>query len=302
MIFTLNVLAVVRVIAITQCLFAISSHAAELYRYQDAGGKWHYTDKKPEKMKVESVSYKTTEKSRLEPKFFKQMNQQQSQLMVENPFHAPIEFSIRSSQIDVSKQHRIIPAKGIVKLLGTVDEIQPYTYSWMLGDPNITPGAQIYDLPVSTITCHEISQAFHGKFSHHHASSEFAVDIVMPVGTPIIAAREGIVVSTKDDYHMGGVNKYFLDKANHIRVLHSDGTFANYFHILLGTAAVKVGDQVLKGTVLAKSGSSGYSSGPHLHFVIQKNSGMRMNSIMFNFNDNKGNAFIPIEGKTICNF
>ncbi|MBU2713367.1 hypothetical protein [Zooshikella harenae] len=64
------------------------------------------------------------------------------------------------------------------------------------------------------------------------------VDIGMKVGTYIAAARPGTVVSVKKDYHMRGTSNYFLDKANYVMVMHDDGTYATYAHILLGTAMV----------------------------------------------------------------
>jgi murein DD-endopeptidase MepM/ murein hydrolase activator NlpD len=290
------------IIVTVQWLFINTSSAAEVYKYKDADGKWHYTDQKPEKTEAVAVNYNVTEKTKIEPRIFKQVSVMGKELVVENPLHTPIELLIKSPQISANQQHRIIPPQTIRRLLTTAGAIAPYTYYWQLGDPNAKPETQLYGLPLATTTCHKISQGFNGKFTHNKAHSQYAVDIALPVGTPIIAAREGVVIFVKDDYHMGGVNDYFLDKANHIEVLHSDGTFAIYAHILLGTAAVKPGDQVKKGGLLAKSGSSGYSSGPHLHFVIHRNAGLHLESIPFNFVDNKGNNFVPTEGKTICNF
>jgi len=69
-----------------------------------------------------------------------------------------------------------------------------------------------------------------------------------------------------------------------------------YAHILIGSARVKPGDRVAVGDVLARSGSSGYSTGPHLHFVIRKNSGLQTVSIPFSFRDADGAPFTPREG------
>jgi len=101
------------------------------------------------------------------------------------------------------------------------------------------------------------------------------------------------VVWVKEDYHMSGTTRYFLDKANGIKILHDDGTFSLYAHILMDTAIVKEGDKVALGERLARSGSSGFSTGPHLHFSIIKNAGLRNISIPFKFIDNKGSIFTP---------
>ena len=98
---------------------------------------------------------------------------------------------------------------------------------------------------------------------------------------------------------MGGKDKYFLDKANYVKVLHEDGTYAIYAHILRATAAVKPGDSVQVGDVLARSGSSGYSTGPHLHFVIRKNVGLKTVSIPFKFISDAGTAYTPKRGMVI---
>lgn len=274
--------------------------AAEVYKYKDAKGKWHFTDKKPKNTEAESLKLKSTSAKKVEPVFYvhKDEANNQQQLMVKNPFHAPIQVELRSAQLAKSTPV-IVPALKEQALL-SAGSIEPFKYKWQLGDNTITPGDQHYAPPVDTQGCHKITQAFNGKFSHHNDSNRYAVDIVLPVGSAIKAARAGVVVSVKDDYHMGGVDQFFLDKANYVRVLHSDGTFALYGHILLGTAAVKVGDKVSVGTTLARSGSSGYSSGPHLHFVIHRNSGFKMTSVPFHFIDTQAQAFVPTAGQRLC--
>ena len=99
---------------------------------------------------------------------------------------------------------------------------------------------------------------------------------------------------------MGGRKKYFLDKANYVKILHEDGTYAVYAHILQGTAMVKPGENVQLGQRLARSGSSGYSTGPHLHFVIQKNVGLKTHSIPFVFKDAEGKTFTPKRAMVIA--
>lgn len=273
---------------------------AEIYKYQDANGKWQFTDKKPKQADVDLVDYKSTEKKAQGPEFTIEQNKGVNYFNVKNPFYAPMTLELKSPQVKTSKQEWVIPPKSSLNLIQTTSAIEPYKYRWQLGDPKASPAQQHYQFPVQTLECTHISQAFNGRFSHTKDHSRYAVDIAMNVGTPIVAARAGVVVGVKDDYHMGGVNEYFLDKGNYVSVIHDDGTFASYFHILLGTAAVKPGDQIQAGQLLAKSGSSGFSSGPHLHFVINRNAGFRQLSIPFKFMTKNGNAIEPTEGLKIC--
>ncbi|MCO1335136.1 M23 family metallopeptidase, partial [Microbulbifer sp. OS29] len=178
-------------------------------------------------------------------------------------------------------------------------ESRKYRYWWVLGDPNAAEKPHIYHAPLASQQAFKITQSFNGKFSHTAQPNQYAIDIAMPVGTYIGAARAGTVIWVKDDYHMGGKNKYFLDKANYIKVLHDDGTYAGYYHILIGSALVKPGDHVEIGDRLAMSGSSGYSTGPHLHFAIFKNKRFSRKSIPFLLYNSDGVSFTPEAGMYI---
>lgn len=282
-------------------LLATSQHLmAEIYKFQDANGKWQFTDKKPKQADAERVNYKSNEKKKLGPEFTIVQKGAVNYFRVRNPFYAPMSIELISPQVANGKKEWLVPPQTVMDLIQSSDAIEPYKYRWQLGDAAVVPARQRYQFPVQTPACTPISQSFNGRFSHTKDHSRYAVDIAMDVGTPIVAARAGVVVRVKDDYHMGGVNDYFLDKGNYVSVIHEDGTFASYYHILLGTAAVKAGDQVQAGQLLAKSGSSGFSSGPHLHFVIYRNAGFRQQSIPFQFITKNGNLVEPVEGLKIC--
>ncbi|HCJ27992.1 MAG TPA: peptidase M23, partial [Pseudomonas sp.] len=70
---------------------------------------------------------------------------------------------------------------------------------------------------------------------------------------------------------------------NYVRIVHDDGTHSAYLHLKRGSVQVKAGQQVKVGTLLGQSGNTGRSTGPHLHFVVQKSYGDSMVSIPFRF-------------------
>ena len=126
--------------------------------------------------------------------------------------------------------------------------------------------------------------------------SQYAVDIAMPVGTTILAAMDGVVMDIEEDFNEGGVDKEkYVEKANHVRILHQDGTMAVYAHLDLASVVVRAGARVKAGQRIARSGNTGFSSGPHLHFVVQQNVGLNLVSIPFQFQAEDGSTFTPIE-------
>ncbi|WP_413043645.1 M23 family metallopeptidase [Pseudomonas sp. YJ42] len=124
-----------------------------------------------------------------------------------------------------------------------------------------------------------ISQGAGGDFSHNSPKGRFAVDVAMPVGTPIVAARAGTVLEVRNN--QGG---RLPDPAgNYVRILHDDGSHSAYLHLKRGSVQVQSGQQVKAGALLGRSGNTGRSTGPHLHFVVQKAYGDSMVSIPFRF-------------------
>lgn len=276
-------------------LIASSSFAANVYKYKDSAGNWVYSDKPPiTDVKVETTQYADTVKKRSPIKTQTLYNQGVYDFIVENTLYAPVEIELTFLHNQEKSQY-VIPAKSKKVIYSNEEPMPKSLYRWIIGDPSKTPDNFSYKLPFSSGLPKKVTQSFNGRFSHNKSPNNFAVDIAMPVGTYITAARDGTVIEVKDDYHMGGKTAYFLDKANKVTVLHEDGTYALYAHILLGTAQVKLGDKVKVGDVIARSGSSGYSTGPHLHFIIYKNAGFNTVSIPFVFQSG-GRSVTPKRG------
>lgn len=103
-----------------------------------------------------------------------------------------------------------------------------------------------------------------------HTSLEqlHAYDFLMPVGTLVLAAREGTVKSVWDATPDGLAAE--KDAGNFVRVLHADGTYATYLHLAPGGALVKRGDAVKRAQPIGRSGDTGLSRTPHLHFMVQR--------------------------------
>ncbi|MFQ5629442.1 MAG: peptidoglycan DD-metalloendopeptidase family protein [bacterium] len=93
----------------------------------------------------------------------------------------------------------------------------------------------------------------------------------MDEGVPILCAAPGVVIFVNDgefDRQTEWINGAV---ANAVTVRHADGSDALYWHIRKNSVRVTVGDSVAVGDTLGYIGSSGFSSGPHLHFEIRKN-------------------------------
>lgn len=267
--------------------------AGQVYKYKDANGHWIFSDKPPEKEQAFStLQFTSPKKTTYKVQLYNVKDDNGYILYAKNDFYAPIEvgFTSPASQTLISK---VIPARGRIALLESKTKVLNLDYRWALGDPGSVADNYQYHAPFNSPKGHRITQAFNGQFSHTNDYNKYAVDIAMDVGTYLTAVRSGTVVWVKDDYHMSGKTNYFLDKANVIKILHDDGTFSSYAHILMDTAMVKEGDNVAVGDKLARSGSSGFSTGPHLHFSVIKNSGLKNITIPFKFVDHKGTPFTP---------
>jgi murein DD-endopeptidase MepM/ murein hydrolase activator NlpD len=96
---------------------------------------------------------------------------------------------------------------------------------------------------------------------------QYAYDLVMPIGTPVVAARDGEVIQVEERF---ANSTRIGEQANYVRVRHADGTIGEYFHLTTNGALVEIGDRVARGQIIALSGDSGNSNAPHLHFEVDK--------------------------------
>ena len=112
-------------------------------------------------------------------------------------------------------------------------------------------------------------------------NSRFCIDFYLPRGTPLSAARSGIVVETESRYNKSYNNKRFIDRCNYIVIRHSDGQESRYVHLAWHSIKVRIGTRVKRGKIIGLSGQTGYATYPHLHFGVYGIDGTNI-SVTFN--------------------
>ncbi|RFU85735.1 M23 family peptidase [Streptomyces triticagri] len=113
----------------------------------------------------------------------------------------------------------------------------------------------------SPVTKYTLSSTF-GTGGAMWASKHSGQDFAVPVGTQVKAAHAGTVVKAGPN-GAGDGPAY----GNAVVIKHANGKFSQYAH--LSRVDVKVGQKVGNGQNIARSGNTGNSSGPHLHFEIR---------------------------------
>lgn len=99
------------------------------------------------------------------------------------------------------------------------------------------------------------------------------IDIAVPIGTPIKAIADGTISAARSGMRGYGVGVFI----NH-GIVNGNGIVSEYGH--LSRFIVKIGQKVKQGQIIAYSGNSGTSTGPHLHLTIRQN-GTAVNPVQF---------------------
>lgn len=197
-------------------------------------------------------------------------------LQIQN--NLPCDCVISAKHKSLSEKFQAFFKKGDKKTLITLpaDSISDHDafkeevkFNFMLGDPNAVPDPEYqYLLPFPQGKSYRLIQGNEGRFSHKNPSSKYAFDFEMPVGSYVSAARGGVVGYVEDQYKESGIDETYLERDNKIMICHDDGTVGSYAHLKYNGALVEVGEQVFAGQVIGLSGNTGYSTVPHLHFVV----------------------------------
>lgn len=272
-----------------------SAVAMTIYKSTDANGVVSYSDRPSKGSQVFVFQDRMVE--HLERQVYLDIKKQKGTdvVFVRNDLYAPVEVALAFTGMSnvrgapAQTIRRVLPARSNTRLarLTAISGGQPLVYTpqfqYSLGDPGGAAQSYRYPLPWRGGPF-RLSQGANGQYSHYGPKNKYAMDIAMPVGTQIIAARAGVVVKTENAQSGRGNDA----SGNFVRVLHDDGTMGVYLHLKQGSVSVREGQRVMVGSPLALSGNTGNSSGPHLHFVVQRNTGQGLVSIPYQFNQPLG--------------
>ena len=276
---------------------AMPARAQTMYRYKDANGVWVYTDRKPaaeQEFQQEQIERRF---EKPEVTLFQRSDPGGVMLIAKSTYFGPVQIAFRVHPIEnvSAKTHRsgltVLPPRSetevvfVGKSVEQVDLRFDSEFQFIPGQPGAEHRPeQPYRLPYALSSAVRVSQAYPVVKTHGDPASQYAVDFVMPVGTDVFAARDGVVIEVASDFFESGTD-YEVDgpRANVVRILHADGTMALYVHLNWNTIRVVPGQRVRRGEYLADSGNTGFTTGPHLHFVVQRNEGGALVAVPLEF-------------------
>ncbi len=145
-----------------------------------------------------------------------------------------------------------------------------YSYRFAIGRVDADhDDDHLYALPYASEAAYRVLQGYGSRFSHT-GREEFSVDFAMREGTPVHAARSGVVARVEESHAIGCWEDECSKYANFIVILHPDGTTGEYYHLQKNGALVNVGDSVARGDQIGLSGNTGHTTMPHLHFGVYR--------------------------------
>lgn len=288
-------------------LAAAFTATAQVYRYKDEKGAWVYTDRPPPPGR--SADTLGLSSGAASPRILVEPRSSAGggvAMVAINECRCAVEFGIKAKGEDGRElaAKAVVPARSEQVLLEVpaspgIGEIA-FDYGYVIGDPGAmhSPSAP-YRSPFALAQSFTVTQAPPDAVTHVDAASRNAIDIAMPVGTAVHAAREGTVINVAHKFFRGGLQLERRDEANFVQVLHDDGTSAVYAHLQMDTIRVRPGQRVARGEFIANSGNTGYSGGPHLHFVVLRNAGLKSESVAVAFAGPGQSAVVPRSGRSL---
>ena len=272
-----------------------SADAARLYSWKDRYGVNQYGDRPPAADEL-PASDVVVSRFRNPPGALVRLRLQDKaghyQAWADNLLYGPVQVMLRFKRGAHVRSSPALPASATLPARSslqvatlTTDPIHGDDFELLLdalpGDPAAKPQDYDYRLPFEYALV-RVDQGPGGDFSHNDPQNRYAVDFALAEGTPIVAVREGVVMQVESDFDKAGLNREkYGGRANFIRIVHADGSMAVYAHLQPEGVQVRAGQRVRKGQRIGLSGNTGFSTAPHLHFVLQVNAGMRLKSIPF---------------------
>jgi murein DD-endopeptidase MepM/ murein hydrolase activator NlpD len=276
------------------------------YKYRDANGHWVFTDQPPASGAAGDSFTLGPKDSTLHLSVDRKDEAESTQLIAVNDCLCVVTFQVAIIESDVAAipddaEYRATLEPGARQILaqgtrtGAAKAVLRYAWLTALGSPDAVHNPpRPYRVPFGVGSTYLVSQAFPSRITHSTPDSQYAVDIALPDGTPVYAAREGTVINARHDSFRGATAPVMLDQANVIEILHSDGTIGLYAHLHWDSIRVRIGVHVARGQYIANSGNTGFTSGPHLHFAVLRNSGAADVSVPIEFAGIADAAVTPI--------
>jgi murein DD-endopeptidase MepM/ murein hydrolase activator NlpD len=288
-----------RLAAIALLLFATAPEAKKIYKFVDEKGVTHFTDRPPATNRpVQETAVKAEQTPMVQLRIEGQNSQRQARVF--NHFAGPAQIELSVGEVRNIATDPPLPLtvtmqareERVLANLQQTDLAQPAGFELALraipGSPQAQHDDSEYRWPLGEYPV-RIHQGFDGAFSHTSEESRYAIDAAADEGTPVLAARDGVVMEVQDDYYGAGLDKEkFAGRANLVRILHRDGSMAVYAHLLPESVGVQAGRHVYVGQKIGESGNTGFSTGPHLHFCVQLNRGMKLVSVPFRMRGRDG--------------
>ena len=230
-------------------------------------------------------------------------------ILVDNDEYCPvslkIDFDLKNlTSTNGNNKIFVVPAKSKGFIITDLVYIKKTSFSFGLqssliyGDATLTKYDDYeYSLPFLKGQSFEIYQGYNGLSTHQ---GENSLDFTMPVGTPVAAIRDGIVVKVVSINNQNCPERRCGEFNNYILIYHSDGTFSKYVHLKYRGAKVKEGDVVKENDLIGFSGNTGWSSGPHLHIMIYLQKIEKPETIQTKFKINDGTESRILNEKEVC--
>lgn len=287
------------------------SAASRLYNWKDLHGTTHYGDQPPDPQRYPQVVTRVIpfRNAPGAPVTLRLLPEgAHYQVWADNRLYGPVEVTVRFRQADNVTAIPALPARATVPggRSGLISRVYPrqtgqasqfeVVMESLPGDPAAKPQDFEYRLPFDYARV-RVDQGFGGRFSHQDPQNYYAIDFAVPVGTPVLAARDGVVMQVESDFDKAGLNREkYGGQANFIRIAHDDGSMALYAHLDRDGVQVRAGQRVHQGQRIALSGNTGFTSGPHLHFVVQANRNGQLQAIPFRIFGPLGELKFAVDG------